>query len=73
MQIYNLKMKNSSEQTQKNTHGGKREGAGRPVTVGSRNRIGLRVPDDIVEILERQPNRTAFILEAIRSYARQQP
>lgn len=56
----------------KSGHGGKRAGAGRPRSVDSRNRIGLRVPDDIVKILDRQENRTAFIIEAIRAYDREQ-
>ena len=66
-------MKKTNEQPEKsNGHGGKRQGAGRPRSVDSRNRIGLRVPDDIVKILERQENRSAFIIDAIRAYDREQ-
>ncbi len=65
-------MKPANESTKENTHGGKRQGAGRPRTLDSKNRIGLRVPDDIIEILDRQENRSAFIIEAIRAYDQQQ-
>lgn len=65
-------MKKANEPTEKSSHGGKRPGAGRPKSIDSHNRIGLRVPDDIVEILDRQKNRSAFIIEAIRAYDREQ-
>ena len=71
-QIYFKDMENQNLTPKKNTHGGRRAGAGRPTTVGSVNRIGLRVPDDIIEILDRQTNRSAFIIEAIRAYDRLQ-
>ncbi len=56
----------------KNGHGGRRAGAGRPKTVDARNRIGLFVPDDVMEILSKQPNRSAYIVKAIREYDRKQ-
>lgn len=50
--------------------GGKREGAGRKKTTSKS--IALRIPDDVVEILDNVENRSAFIIEAIRLYAKQQ-
>lgn len=50
----------------KNGHGGRREGAGRPRTVGVTRTVTIRLPDDVAEILDRQENRSAFIVEAIR-------
>lgn len=50
--------------------GGKREGAGRKKTTSKS--IALRIPDDVVEILDNVENRSAFIIEAIRHYAKQQ-
>lgn len=55
----------------KNTHGGKREGAGRKKT--TEKRIGICVPKDIADILESvEGSKTDFICEAIRQYAKQQ-
>ncbi|MBD5238203.1 MAG: hypothetical protein HDS64_00310 [Bacteroidales bacterium] len=65
-------MENPNEEVKKSTHGGKRAGAGRPKTIGARNSIGFRVPDDIVEILKRQKNQSAFVIEAIRAADRKQ-
>ncbi len=53
---------------QKKSWGGKRAGAGRPSVSGSTRSIGIRIPEDIAEILDRQENRTAYIIEAIRAY-----
>lgn len=64
-------MENQNPEKKKNGHGGARAGAGRPVTVNNSRSIGLRVPQDVAEILERQENRSAFIIEAIRAYARE--
>ncbi|MBR6287608.1 MAG: hypothetical protein IKR18_11655 [Bacteroidaceae bacterium] len=44
--------------------GGKRDGAGRK-RVNSK-RIGLSVPDDVVEALSKVGNMSQFIVEAIR-------
>lgn len=52
--------------------GGKRQGAGRPVTNPTTRSIALRIPDDVAEILDRQENRSAYIIEAIRAYDREQ-
>ncbi len=49
--------------------GGKREGSGRKKTTSKS--IALRIPDDVEQILEKQANRSAFIIEAIREYAKQ--
>lgn len=56
----------------KNGWGGKREGAGRPVTNPTTRSIALRIPGDVAEILDRQDNRSAFIIEAIRAYDKEQ-
>ncbi len=53
---------------QRKTRGGRRPGAGRPVTVDGTRTIGLRIPADVAEILDRQENRSAYIIEAIRAY-----
>lgn len=55
---------------EKKQWGGKREGAGRPRT-NSRS-IALRIPQDVADILDRQENRSAYIVEAIRAYDREQ-
>ena len=49
--------------------GGKREGSGRKKTTSKS--IALRIPKDVEQILEKQANRSAFIIEAIREYAKQ--
>lgn len=59
----------NNEKTPQNW-GGKREGVGRKKT--TRKSIALRIPDDVVEILDNVENRSAFIIEAIRHYAKQQ-
>ena len=61
-------MENQTELSKKIGHGGRREGAGRPKTVGNTRSIGIRIPEDVAEILDRQENRSAFIIEAIRAY-----
>ena len=48
--------------------GGSRQGAGRKKKVAKY--VGFGAPDDVAGILERVENRTAFIIEAIRHYAR---
>ena len=60
------------ESNEKNTHnwGGKREGAGRKKTTSKS--IALRIPEDVADILDQVENRSAFIIEAIRQYAKKQ-
>lgn len=54
---------------QKKKRGGAREGAGRKRT--SAKSIGLRVPEDVVAVLDRSGQRaTDFIVQAIREKAR---
>lgn len=65
-------MENQKEKLKKGTHGGLREGAGRKATVANMRSIALRIPKDVADILDRQPNRSAFIVAAIRAYASQQ-
>ena len=55
----------------KGTWGGKRDGAGRRSDEPKTRSIGIRVPSDVAEILDRQEHRTAFIIEAIRAYDRE--
>lgn len=61
-------MENQNKETKKSGHGGRRAGAGRPTTVGNTRTIALRIPADVAGILDRQPNRSAYIIEAIRAY-----
>lgn len=61
-----------TNEKKKKSWGGKRAGAGRPVTNPTTRSIALRIPDDVAEILDRQPNRSAYIIEAIRAYDREQ-
>lgn len=64
-------MKQQNEE-KKNRRGGRREGAGRPVTINSTRTISIRIPEDIAAILDAQENRSAYIIEAIRAYDRAQ-
>ena len=57
-----------TNQEKKSGRGGSRPGAGRK-KIASKS-IALRIPDDVVEILDAVDNRSAFIIEAIRYYAR---
>lgn len=50
------------------THGGRRPGAGRPVKEEKTKQIALRIPSDVVEILNQQPNKTQYIIDAVRTY-----
>lgn len=61
-----------TNEKRKNGWGGRRSGAGRPVTNPTTRSIALRIPEDVAEILDRQPNRSAYIIEAIRAYDREQ-
>ena len=47
--------------------GGSRQGAGRKKKVAKY--VGFGAPDDVAQILDSVPNRTAFIIDAIRHYA----
>lgn len=53
-----------------NKWGGEREGSGRKKTTSKS--IALRIPEDVAEILDHVENRSAFIIEAIRHYAKKQ-
>ena len=65
-------MEKQNEEKRKNSRGGRRDGAGRPKTVGNTRSIALRIPEDVAEILDRQEHRTAYIVEAIRAYDKAQ-
>ena len=58
--------------TEKKSRGGRREGAGRPVGRKDVGSITIRLPEDVAKILEHQENKTAFILEAVRAYDKEQ-
>lgn len=57
------------EEKETSKRGGRREGAGRKKTVGAVSTICIRIPEDVVAILDAQPSRSAFIIAAIRAYA----
>lgn len=59
-------------QEEKKGRGGRREGAGRPAVKGNVKSIALRIPADVAEILDRQEHKSAYIIEAIRAYDREQ-
>lgn len=61
------KMNNIQETPSKKSRGGARKGAGRPRTIAKQITIGI--PQDALEIFQQQPNKNAFITEAIRHYA----
>lgn len=71
MQIYYFIMEKQNE-SKANGHGGRREGAGRPNVRNNTRSIALRIPKDVAAILDRQENRSAYIIEAIRAYDREQ-
>ncbi|MCM1451244.1 MAG: hypothetical protein NC102_03220 [Clostridium sp.] len=62
-------MENQSEE-KKNNRGGARPGAGRPKGRNNYRSIGLRIPQDVAEILDGQEKRSQFIIDAIRAYAK---
>ena len=70
-QIYNIIMEQPNEE-KKNKWGGRRDGAGRPKVTNCTRSIALRIPEDVAAILDRQENRSAYIIEAIRAYDREQ-
>ena len=61
-------MENQKEE-KKSGWGGSRKGAGRPKGETQMKTITIRIPEDVVAILDGQPKRAAFIIEAIRAYA----
>lgn len=60
------------KETEKKSRGGIREGAGRPVGRSDVGSITIRIPEDVAKILERQKNKTAYILDAVRAYDKEQ-
>ena len=58
--------------TEKNARGGYREGAGRPAGRNDVGSITIRIPKDVAKILESKESKTAYILEAIRAYDKEQ-
>lgn len=60
------------QEKEKSKRGGRREGAGRPRGINNHASISIRIPEDVSEILDRQQNRSAFIIEAIRAYDKEQ-
>lgn len=50
-------------QAKKSLRGGKRDGAGRKKTTSKR--YGFNAPKEIEEILEKVPDKTAYIIQAI--------
>ena len=62
LQIYDLIM-NEPKGKRKNGWGGRREGAGRRSENPSTRTIALRIPEE---------NRSAYIIEAVRAYDREQ-
>ena len=59
-------------ETNKFSHGGARKGAGRPKSTNPRVFVGIKVPQDVIEILNKQENRTEYIINAIREYDKAQ-
>ena len=67
----NKKTKMGNNEEKKSGRGGRRAGAGRKKGSGNcTHSIAIRIPDDVAEILSKVGNRSAFIVEAIRYYAR---
>lgn len=62
-------MENQNKEKAANGWGGARKGAGRRKTSENVKTIGLCVPQDVVDILEAQANRSAYIIAAIREKA----
>lgn len=54
------------EKSKESQWGGARAGAGRKKTTA--RSIALRIPDDVAAILDSVPNRSAYIVEAVRYY-----
>lgn len=62
-------METKNEAPKKSTRGGRRPGAGRPNGRKAVRTIALRIPEDVAAILDAQPNRSEYIIAAIRRYA----
>ena len=56
------------KEVMKNGRGGARPGAGRPKSQTISQSITIRIPEDVIEILNRQKNRSGYIIAAIRAY-----
>lgn len=70
---YFFLMENPNNQPKKENRGGRREGAGRPKGRKDSKSISIRIPEDVVEILDSvKGSRTTFIIDAIRAYAKGQ-
>ena len=44
----------------------------RPVTVGCCHHVAIRVPQDVKDILDQQRNKSEYIINAIRNYAKEE-
>jgi hypothetical protein len=53
------------------TRGGYRPGSGRKPTVKNVKTLSIRIPQDVSDILDEQPNRSQYIAEAVRFYHQQ--
>lgn len=60
------------KEKEKSKRGGKREGAGRPSGGKNTATITIRIPEDVEEILSKQENKSAYIIDAIRAYDEEQ-
>jgi hypothetical protein len=56
---------------EKKTRGGYRPGSGRKPTVKNVKTLSIRIPQDVSDILDEQPNRSQYIAEAVRFYHQQ--
>lgn len=61
-------METNDNEQKKSTRGGRRPGAGRPNGRKAVRSIALRIPQDVADILDAQPNRSEYIIAAIRKY-----
>lgn len=62
----------NQEKNIKKGRGGARPGAGRPRGRNNYRSIALRIPKDVADILDAQKNKSAYIIEAIRAYDKEQ-
>lgn len=62
------------EPKEENTRGwgGSRQGSGRKKKYDESRTIGLRVPKDVADILDAQPNKSAYVIAAVRAYHKAQ-
>ncbi len=61
------------ETVEKKSWGGSRAGAGRKADKCRKRTIAIRVPDDIAALLDAQPNKSDYIIDAIRAYSGLKP